>query len=50
MNSSMYNQVLKFSNRKSIIIKNFIDEELLEKFFKKNIRVSKKMRFVLWEV
>ena len=46
MNSSMYNQVLKFSNRKSIIIKNFIDEELLEKFFKKNIRVSKKMRFV----
>ena len=45
MNSSMYTQVRKYSGKKSTIINNFIDEDELKDFYKKEIDKSKKISY-----
>ena len=45
MNRSMYSQVRRYSGKKSTIINNFIDENELKEFFKKDIDKSKKISY-----
>jgi len=46
MNRSMYLQVQKYANKKPIIIKNFIDEKSLNKFFKEVSPFSKVIKYI----
>ena len=45
MNRSMYSQVRRYSGKKSTIINNFIDEDELKEFHKKEIDKSKKISY-----